>query len=391
MKNLPIEPPPITTPCQAQVPPDRGLGVCLVQAYRAPTYIRGASLKAALQAVDSVSLALAMNRSAGLARYWEAIRDLKRMQRERKPDIFILVFRGHEIAWLVRRLTRNGIFVFDAMMSPYAAFTEEGKFGWIGRLFARLWRPLEHMALRNADAVLTDTTAHAAYYQSEFGIPAKKIIVVPVGAIAVDPGHRKPLPKDRSDPFRVLFYGSFLPLHGVDIIIAAAALLTDLPIHFAFIGGNKRDARKLLEARPREGAVRFTHRLWVPIERLLDEEIPAADLCLGGPFGNTPQSRRVITGKTHQALASGKAVVIGRINDEGGFIDKQNCLLVEQGNPIALAEAIRWAYDNRKELPALGSSGQDLHVQRYSSRVIGANLVDALSRLRHQRSTSTGA
>ena len=355
------------------------LRVCLVQAYRAASYIRGATLRTGLASVDSVSLALAMNRSAGIGRYREAIRDLLRIRRELDPDIYILAFRGHEIAWLVRWLTRGRLFVFDAMMSPYAALAEERKFGLAGSLLARLWRPFERAALMQADAVLTDTESHSEYLQSQFGISRDKIILVPVGAVEPPVGPREPAPSN--DVLRILFYGSFLPLHGIDVILDAAAMLRDLPVCFDFIGGDENDARKLASRMASTGRARYSHRAWVPFDELLRTEIPAAGLCLGGPFGNTPQSRRVVTGKTHQCLASGKATVVGRIDEELGFIDKGNCLLVEQGDPAALAEAIRWAHANRALLPAIGAAGRELHERRYCAHAIGARLAAALARL----------
>jgi glycosyltransferase involved in cell wall biosynthesis len=359
--------------------------VCLIQAYRAPLYIRGVSLKTALTSSASVSLSLAMNHSAGIRRYREAIRGLLRIRRELDPEIYILAFRGHEIAWLVRRLTRGRSFVFDAMMSPYAALEEERKFDLPGaRLLAKLWRPFERSALTRADAVLTDTELHSEYLQSRFRIPAEKIIVVPVGA--VEPPHNLlPSQAPGNVSLRVLFYGSFLPLHGIDVVLDAADMLRDLPVFFDFIGGSAKDARKLAARMSGPGTTRYSHRAWVPFDDLLETEIPAADLCLGGPFGDTPQSRRVITGKTHQFLASGKATVIGIINEDCGFVHKANCLLVEQGNAVALADAIRWAHENRGLLPSIGAAGRRLHEERYSSSVIGARLVEALSHLARPR------
>jgi len=353
--------------------------VCLVQAYRAASYIRGATLRAGLASVDSVALTLAMNRSAGIRRYLEAIRDLLRIRRELDPGIYILAFRGHEIAWLVRWLTRGRLFVFDAMMSPYAALAEERKFGPSGRLLATLWKPFERAALAKADAILTDTESHSEYLQSQFGISRGKIIVVPVGAIEPPARSREPAPSN--DALRILFYGSFLPLHGIDVILDAADMLRDLPLFFDFIGGNEKDARKLAQRLGQSDTTCFSHRAWVPFNDLLEFDIPRADLCLGGPFGNTPQARRVITGKTHQFLASGKAAVVGDIDEDCGFVDKSNCLLVQQGNPMALANAIRWAHGNRTRLPAIGAAGRKLHEQRYSADVIGARLAEALSRL----------
>lgn len=356
--------------------------VCLVQAYRAPWYIRGASLKAALASVGSISLSLAMNRSAGIRRYREAIRDLLRIRRGSNPHIYILAFRGHEIAWLVRRLTRGRLLVFDSMMSPYAALAEEGKPGLsITRLLAVLWKPIEGAALTQADAVLTDTRLHSEYLQSQFRIPAEKIIVVPVGAI--EPSSVATTAPPEKNALRVLFYGSFLPLHGIDVILDAAERLRDLPLCFDFVGGTAKDARKLAARMSGAQPARFSYRAWVPFDKLLETDVPAADLCLGGPFGDTPQSRRVITGKTHQFLAAGKATIVGRIDEDCGFTDKSNCLLVEQGNAAALADAIRWAHEHRQLLPGIGAAGRKLHEERYSAPVIGARLAEALSRLRH--------
>jgi len=367
-------------PAAHEHPTDPLLRICLVQAYRAPSYIRGSMIKAGVVAAGgSASLYLAMNYSTGIRRYWEAIQGLLLAKRQHDPAVYILAFRGHEIAWLVRWLTRGRVMVFDAMMSPYAALLEERKFGLVGRALANLWRPVERAALNRADAILTDTEAHSKYFQTQFGVPASKIIVTPVGAM--EPAASASRRAQAHNELRILFYGSFLPLHGIDCIIDAATLLRDLPVFFVLIGGNKRDARKLARRLGRSHAPAFSHRLWVPFEDLLNIEIPTADLCLGGPFGNTPQSQRVVTGKTHQFLASGKATVVGAINEECGFIDKSNCLLVRQGDPAALAEAIRWAYHNRERLPAIGEAGRDLHRTRYSAPAIGARLIDALARL----------
>lgn len=353
--------------------------VCLVQSYREPGYIRGRSLAAALAAAEEIDLSLAVNRSAGLARYWETIRALLRTRRVSDPQIYLLAFRGHEIAWLVRWLARGKPLVFDAMMSPYSALADESKHGRLGRWAARFWRRFERSLLHSADLVLTDTAAHALYYQSEFGIPAARLIPVPVGA--VEQPCPPPVHPSTDAPLRVLFYGSFLPLHGVDVILEAAARLTDLPIDFHFIGGSRTQAARLIERSASLGVQRYTHRRWVAFEKLLEHDIPAADLCLGGPFGGTPQACRVVTGKTQQSLALGKATVIGNIPEEQGFMDKINCLLVEQNDPEALALVIRWAHDNRDALPGIGQAGHALYARRFSTQAIAEQLVPSLVRL----------
>ena len=52
----------------------------------------------------------------------------------------------------------------------------------------------------------------------------------------------------------------------------------------------------------------------------------------------------------------GKATVIGRIDEDPGFIDRVNCLLVKQGDAVALADAIRWGYSHRGMLAEIGAT-----------------------------------
>lgn len=353
------------------------LRVGYVLSYRDPHYIRSTSVLEALSMCADVQLFVARNNVKGLWRYvetWLALRKLKRID---KLDIYILGFRGHEIFWPVRWMTRGSALVFDALMSPYAAFLEESKAGLIGRLIAPLVYQLEKTILQRSDLVLTDTRKHAEYYSRTFALPDAKICALPVGAIE---NHAATVGAPLTSPehFSILFYGSFLPLHGISVIVAAAAQLRDLPIHFDFIGGTSKQARQLRQICMHSGVTRYTHRRWVPLQDLLHTEIPRATLCAGGPFGSTPQALRVITGKTSQGLACGKATIVGRIDEDYGFVDRFNCLLVDQKDPDALAETIRWAYENSAQLAHIGTRGLELYNKRLSVSVIAEKLLPYL-------------
>lgn len=245
---------------------------------------------------------------------------------------------------------------------------------------AKLIYPFERRMLRRADLVLTDTQLHAEFYARTFSLPLEHFCAVPVGAIEPEAAGDTST-KEESGAFSVLFYGSFLPLHGIDIVVRASARLADLPIRFDFVGGSEIQGRQLRQRCLALGVDNFTHRRWVPFNQLLENDIPNADLCLGGPFGGTPQARRVVTGKTSQTLALGKATVIGRIDEDYGFVNRVNCLLVEQADAVELADAIRWAYDNRTRLREIGANGRALYADRLSIRAITARLAVALQRL----------
>jgi glycosyltransferase involved in cell wall biosynthesis len=357
------------------------LKVVYIVAYRAPDYIRSQGLVRAMGECGDIELFEARNHSTGLRRYFETWATLLRLKRKHKPDLYVLGFRGHEMFWPVRWLSLGKPLVFDALMSPSAALGEEKKAGMLGQLFAPVMRWLELGILRNADLVLTDTQQHVDFYVQQFGLPRSKLLAVPVGAAELPIGADKQMRHSGDDGFSVLFYGSMLPLHGVDVIVAAAAQLKDLPIRFDFIGGSAKQTRHLRQLCARHDITQYTHRNWVPLDELVSKEIPCADLCLGGPFGGTPQARRVITSKTSQALALGKVTVIGAIDEDIGLRDKHNCLLVPQANPQALAAALRWAFEKRSELPEIGMRGQVLYREKLSVHVIAQRLCLALRTL----------
>jgi glycosyltransferase involved in cell wall biosynthesis len=77
----------------------------------------------------------------------------------------------------------------------------------------------------------------------------------------------------------------------------------------------------------------------------------------------------------------GKATVIGRIDEDYGFVDRHNCLLVAQADADALAASIRWAYENRASLAALGERGRDAYRANLSIGVIATQLQSALNQL----------
>lgn len=362
----------------------RKLRVCFVLAYRAPDYIRGRSLCAALAQSPEIELHYAANSSTGPRRYIEMLRRLVQVKRTTSPDVYILGFRGHDVGWLVRFMTLGRPLILDAMMSPYAALKEERKLGWTGRWLAPIWYRYERYLLHSSDAVLTDTDLHAKYYRDMFELPGDKVFSVPVGAVEADkqPSNEESSTSTlRAPTFRVLFYGSFLPLHGINVILDAASRLKDLPIEFQFIGGTSQQGASLVEECRKRGIARYAYRPWAAFDELVHEEIPRADLCLGGAFGATQQALRVVTGKTSQCLALGKATVVGHIDEDHGFIDRVNCLLVEQGDAIALAEAISWSYSHRAELNAIGRRGRDLYESRLSIASIAERLLPIVRQL----------
>ena len=343
------------------------ISVCYVLSYYSPRYVRTETLVKALQKIKIVKLYQARNSSKNFRRYFETIWKLIIIRLLHNPQRYILGFRGYEIFWIVRLITLGKYLIYDHMMSPYDSLVNEKKKIREKSLLGRIIYFYEKTILHSADLILTDTEVHAQYFHGLFDLPFKKIATIPVGADE-DVFQLGISPKRTADLaiLEVLYYGSFLPLHGMDIILKAASLLRDKPIHFTLIGGNRLDLSEFHNMIKQLELNNVTHIDWVEYDEL-PQYIAHADLGLGGPFGNTGQAGRVITGKTFQFLAMAKTAVVGLYNGgDDGFENKVNCLQVPLGDEMALADALSWALEHRKNLKQIGQLGYELYQSKYS-------------------------
>lgn len=91
----------------------------------------------------------------------------------------------------------------------------------------------EQQVLRAADRVIAATPAEVAQLQWLYGADTRKIAVVPPG---VDLSHFYPIPKDEAREFagvapehrNILFVGRVEPLKGIDVLLRAIAMMTEL-------------------------------------------------------------------------------------------------------------------------------------------------------------------
>ena len=273
--------------------------------------------------------------------------------------------------------------VGDVDLAGAHALIDEAKFGIIGRLAGAILRPIERRVLHQSDVLLADTFTHRELYVDRFGIADSAVHVVPVGTDQQAPETVEPVGSvDRrggGSALRVLFFGTALPLHGIEYIIEAVGRCEPGTVQLRMIGGS-RDWIHLLCQRHGVDAQTIEHQTWVPLDQILAEEIPAADICLAGPFGDTPQATRVITGKTFEFLALAKPTIVGENIEmkHWGFRDGMNCLTVPLADAASLSNVIMWATQHPDELAEIGRNGSLLLRDEFGPINNAARIDDAL-------------
>lgn len=338
-----------------------------ILSYKFPNYVRSDFIVQSLESVSGYEVYRAVNSSTGILRYVQTLSRLIYLRIFKHPDVYILGYRGIEIYWLVRLITIGKPLVYDEFINPYLWFVEEHNKFPAKSLRAKLLRIYAKLVLEYSDYILSDTDKHLDYTSREFNINKKKMGTIYVGTneLLFKPQTVK---VQKPKEFIVFFYGNFLQLHGLDYILGAAELLkTKTDIKFVIVGGanRKKQLDDFLKKIKKMRLNNVQHMSWIKFEEI-PTYVGRASLCLGGPFGNSPQAKNVITGKTFQFLAMAAPTVVGSIDEQTGFIDEYNCLLVRQGSATELAQKIEWAYNNQNKLDVIGQNGRKLYDKNFS-------------------------
>ena len=284
-------------------------------------------------------------------------------------DLVYVGFLGHPLMILGRQLTRKPM-LFDAFISVFDTLCLDRQLFRPNSVIGRLAFSLDRVSCALADVVILDTRAHARFFHRTFDVPSDKLRVLFVGCDEKLFYPRSTDSRSEESAPLVLFYGSFLPLHGVDVIIRAAKLLeADSEIRFRLIGrGMEYDRiQRLTRELSLENA---TFLPPVPLSQL-PEEIAQATVCLGGHFSSIGKARRVIAGKTYQCLAMGKPTIVGDnpANHELLTPD-QDAYFCPMGDPEALASAVLALVQDRELRNRLGSNARQTFMERASTPVL---------------------
>jgi len=286
-------------------------------------------------------------------------------------DVMVLGYPGQLDVVLARLLTwlRGKPLVLDVFMSLYLIALERGLTDK-HPTSARVLRALEKLACLLPDRLLLDTAAYVRWFEQMYGLDPARFALVPTGA---DDRVFRPVPVQGAasdSAFTVLYYGTFIPNHGVEHIVEAACLLEgEGNIRFELVGeGPTRARAEELVQRYRLTNVHFAG--WVDKEAL-PALAASADVCLG-VFGTTPQSMMTVQNKIYEGLAMARPVITGESPTVSAqFEHGQVLYLTQRSDPQSLARAIRTLRKDPALRDKLADRGHKLFVERYTMARIG--------------------
>jgi glycosyltransferase involved in cell wall biosynthesis len=180
----------------------------------------------------------------------------------------------------------------------------------------------------------------------------------------------RPQPAIAPEANVTLFYGTYIPLQGIETIVRAAKLLEGDNVRVRIIGDGQE--RPAIEALAADLGVRSLELIDpVPIDEL-PEHIARASLCLG-VFGTTPKAGRVIPNKVYECLAVGRPVLTADTPAVRQAFDGEVATVVA-GDATALAASIRRLCADPVALEELGRRGHERYERDFSEAALARML-----------------
>lgn len=236
--------------------------------------------------------------------------------------------------------------IIDFFISLFDTFCHDRKKVEPDSVAGKLLHYIDKKTLFQADSVVCDTDAHGNYFCEEFQVPSEKLFTMYLKA---DTSIYHPLNVKRPDflenKYVVLYFGSVLPLQGVDIVLKAVEILKDYDEFFFLLIGPMTKNKEFENIRPRSKNILYID--WLSQEKLA-EYIDLSDLCLAGHFNDSiEKASRTIPGKAFIYQAMDKRMILGdnQANREV-FKEGDRILFVQMGNAKLLAEFILYSLYN---------------------------------------------
>ncbi|MBE3609300.1 glycosyltransferase [Campylobacter californiensis] len=282
-----------------------------------------------------------------------------------KNEIYILMPFSKNV--FLKNFFKRYRIINDFFISNYDTYVYDRK--KIGKLNPRAWIKFlqDYINFKFSKYLLSDTNEHFLYWQSLFGKFNGKHLVLPVLA---DKNIYYPIQNDiKNEKIKVLFYGSFIPLHGIDVILHAFSILEKDGVQFdgEIVGSGQtyKEYKRLFDKLDLK-QVKMDGEFIA--ENDLAKIIRSSDIVLG-VFGSSNKAKSVVPNKAYQALACKKPLITMHSKAIYEFFDDNEIMMCEN-SPEILAKSIKELIKNSDKRESLAQNGYSKFICLYEKTKI---------------------
>ena len=280
-----------------------------------------------------------------------------------KNDIYILLpFSKNKF---IKHFFKRNRIINDFFISNYDTYVHDRK--KISKYNPRAWWKFfqDWFNFRFSKFLLSDTKKHFEYWESLFGKYHGKLLVLPV--LADQQFYYPSMEKNvQNTPIEILFYGSFIPLHGIDVILKALKTLENNNVTFhATLIGNGQTYKEMLILFNKLQLTNVIMDGNLISEPQLADKIRECDIVLG-IFGNSTKAKSVIPNKVYQALACKKPIITRESSTIDEFFSKDD-IIQSKDTPANLAKSLTNLIQDNYLRKSTAINGYNTYIKLYNN------------------------
>ena len=252
------------------------------------------------------------------------------------------------------RLFTNKPIVFDFYLSIYDMMCNDRKVYSPDSFLGKLTYWIEKKSLEKADYVIVDTNKLIESLSNMYGVSPDKFVRVPL-TINEENVVKKEVERYKEE-FTVLYVGSYIPLHGTEVIIEAARILQeqDEELFFLMIGQGP-DHAKCKELAEKYHLKNIEFKGFMTLEEL-NYYYNAADINLG-LFSTGERANSVVLNKTNDSFRVGKPhLTLETDAMKEAFSDNEDIFYTKDDSPETLANRIIEIKNDKALLEKVGEN-----------------------------------
>ncbi len=279
-------------------------------------------------------------------------------------DFYFVSYMGHFLVIFMRLFTKKPI-VFDFYLSIYDMMCNDRKVYTPESFLGKLTYWIEKKSLEKADYVIVDTNKLIESLSNMYGVSPDKFVRVPL-TINEENVVKKEVERYKEE-FTVLYVGSYIPLHGTEVIIEAARILQeqDEELFFLMIGQGPDHAKcKALAEKYHLKNIEF--KGFMTLEEL-NYYYNAADINLG-LFSTGERANSVVLNKTNDSFRVGKPhLTLETDAMKEAFSDNVDIFYTKDNSPETLADRIIEIKNNESLTKSVGENAYKSYFEKLSN------------------------
>lgn len=296
----------------------------------------------------------------------------KFLQCRKEVDVILVTFMGYyfmPLAWLLARLTGK-VLVFDALVSLYDTNVDDRKFVSPANPRAWFYFLFDWICYVLADIVLLESPVYLHHIVRRYHLSGKRFLVLPVGC-RTDIFHPATQRKTHEE-FHVMYQGMFIPVHGIETIIKAAAELQrrgvdDVQFHFV---GKGQMYNATVERVQSLGLQNVHFHGFLPELSDVAEKLRHADIGLG-MFATSIKAELCMPHKVYEVFASKVPLITAETTATKTMFKGQDiALFVPPRDGHALAEKILLLKEDTVLRERLAEKGYAFFLKHFQPRSI---------------------